>query len=182
MLIGFREDPAFGPVLTVSKGGDDAEFFAAHYDPANLFLPPMEYDEALAFTRSLHIRHKFEQIGHPEYLEHDGARHGASSAPSPCAYSPMAEKPRWVFKALEVNPFAISTDGRFVALDGLAEFAAPPPAEEWNPRVNLRKPGRVLPAPRASRWSGSPPTSPSTAWRATSPSCCTNCTATTCSS
>ena len=68
VLIGFREDPAFGPVLTVSKGGDDAEFFAAHYDPANLFLPPMEYAQALAFTRSLHIRYKFEQIGHPEYL------------------------------------------------------------------------------------------------------------------
>ena len=28
MLIGFREDPGFGPALTVSKGGDDAEFFA----------------------------------------------------------------------------------------------------------------------------------------------------------
>ena len=69
VLLGFRDDPAFGPVLTVSKGGDDAEFFAAHYDPANLFLPPWRYEEALAFTRSLHIRHKFEQIGHPEYLE-----------------------------------------------------------------------------------------------------------------
>ena len=55
-------------VLTVSKGGDDAEFFAAHYDAANLFLPPMEYEEALAFTWSLHIRYKFEQIGHPEDL------------------------------------------------------------------------------------------------------------------
>ncbi len=41
VLIGLREDPAFGPVLTLSKGGDDAEFFAAQYDPANLFLPPM---------------------------------------------------------------------------------------------------------------------------------------------
>jgi len=70
VLVGFREDPAFGPVLTVSKGGDDAEFFAAHYDPANLFLPPMEYSDALAFMRSLHIRHKFDQIGHPEYLEY----------------------------------------------------------------------------------------------------------------
>lgn len=53
VLVGFREDPAFGPVLTVSKGGDDAEFFAANYDPANLFLPPMEYPEALAFTEIL---------------------------------------------------------------------------------------------------------------------------------
>lgn len=70
VLVGFREDPAFGPVLTVSKGGDDAEFFATHFDPANLFLPPMEYADALAFMRSLHIRHKFDEIGHLEYLEY----------------------------------------------------------------------------------------------------------------
>ena len=135
VLIGFREDPAFGPALTVSKGGDDAEFFARNYDPANIFLPPMEYEDALTLTRSLHIRHKFEQIGHPEYLEMM-ARAMAQLSALALTYSPMAEKPRWVLKALEVNPFAISTDGRFVALDGLAEFAAAPPAEEWNPRVN----------------------------------------------
>jgi acyl-CoA synthetase (NDP forming) len=136
VLIGFREDPAFGPALTVSKGGDDAEFFAQNYDPANIFLPPMEYDEAHALMRSLHIRRKFEQIGHPEYLSMMARALAEFSALS-LAYSPMAERPRWVFKALEVNPFAISLDGRFVALDGLAEFAAAPPAEEWNPRVNL---------------------------------------------
>src|SRR5271157_5126470 len=135
VLIGFREDPAFGPALTVSKGGDDAEFFAQNYDPANIFLPPMEYDDALALMRSLHIRRKFDQIGHPEYLDMMARALAGFSALS-LAYSPMAENPRIVFKALEVNPFAISTDGRFVALDGLAEFAAAPAAEEWNPKVN----------------------------------------------
>ncbi|MGO9309176.1 MAG: acetate--CoA ligase family protein [Spirochaetia bacterium] len=136
VLIGFREDPAFGPVLTVSKGGDDAEFFAQNYDPANIFLPPVEYDDALAQMRSLHIRRKFDQIGHPEYLEMM-ARAMTQFGALSLAYSPMAEKPRLIFKALEVNPFAISTDGRFVALDGLAEFAAAPAVEEWNPKVNL---------------------------------------------
>ena len=136
VLIGFREDPAFGPVLTVSKGGDDAEFFAAHYDAANLFLPPMGYEEALAFTRSLHIRHKFDQIGHPEYLALM-ANAMAEFSSLALRYSPMAEKPRFVIKALEVNPFAISSDGRFVALDGLAEFSPAPSPEEWNPRVDL---------------------------------------------
>ncbi len=140
VLIGLREDPAFGPALTVSKGGDDAEFFAANYDPANVFLPPVEYDEALALVRSLHIRNKFEQIGHPEYLEMM-ARAMAEFSSLALTYSPMVETApgaRWVLKALEVNPFAISADGRFVALDGLAEFAPAPSAEEWNPRVNLR--------------------------------------------
>ncbi|MGA2765072.1 MAG: acetate--CoA ligase family protein [Spirochaetia bacterium] len=136
VLIGFREDPAFGPVLTVSKGGDDAEFFAAHYDPANLFLPPMEYPQALAFTRSLHIRHKFDQIGHPEYLDSmANAMAGFSSLA--LAYSPMAAKPRFAITAFEVNPFAISSDGRFVALDGLAEFVSGEDLRDWSTRVNL---------------------------------------------
>ncbi len=136
VLIGFREDPAFGPVLTVSKGGDDAEFFAAHYDPANIFLPPMEYPQALAFTRSLHIRYKFDQIGHPEYLEHM-AHAMAGFSRLALHYSPMAAGQRPVFHALEVNPFAISSDGRFVALDGLAEFVVDRDPRSWSTRVNL---------------------------------------------
>jgi len=136
VLIGFREDPAFGPVLTVSKGGDDAEFFAAHYDPANLFLPPMEYPEALAFTHSLHIRHKFEQIGHPEYLQ-EMARAMAGFSSLALAFSPMASRPAFSFSAFEVNPFAVSSDGRFVAIDGLAEFVSGADLKDWNTRVNV---------------------------------------------
>ena len=60
-LIGIKEDPAFGPVLTLSKGGDDAEFFAKYFDPANLFLPPMDADYARRMLDGLHIKHKFEQ-------------------------------------------------------------------------------------------------------------------------
>ena len=130
VLVGFREDPAFGPVLTVSKGGDDAEFFAAHYDPANLFLPPMQYCDALAFMRSLHIRHKFDQIGHPEYLEYM-ARAVAAMSMLALRYSPIAAEPRFIFSAFEVNPFVISRDNRFVALDGLAEFRAASEADVW---------------------------------------------------
>ena len=136
VLIGFREDPAFGPVLTVSKGGDDAEFFAAHYDPANLFLPPMEYPQALAFTRSMHIRHKFEQIGHPEYLEHMACAMAGFSALA-LAYSPMAAQTRFAITAFEVNPFAISSDGRFVAIDGLAEFEAGSDGRHGSTRVDV---------------------------------------------
>jgi acyl-CoA synthetase (NDP forming) len=136
VLIGFREDPAFGPVLTVSKGGDDAEFFAAHYDPANLFLPPMEYPQALSFTRSMHIRYKFDQIGHPEYLEHMALAMAEFSSLA-LAYSPMSSQPRFAFTAFEVNPFAVSSDGRFVAIDGLAEFASGSELSGWSTRVNL---------------------------------------------
>jgi acyl-CoA synthetase (NDP forming) len=134
-LVGFRLDPAFGPVLTVSKGGEDAEFFAAHYDPANLFLPPMAYEEALAFLRSLHIRHRFEQIGHPEYLEHM-ARAVAGMSALAMGYCPMAASPQFLMNSFEVNPFVISRDDRFVALDGLAEFRAASSGDAWAPGAN----------------------------------------------
>ena len=135
VLVGFREDPAFGPVLTVTKGGDDAEFFDAHYDPANLFLPPIDYATALAFMHSLHIRHKFEQIGHLEYLEYM-ARAVAGMSMLAFRYSPMAAEPRFILTAFEVNPFVISKDNRFVALDGLAEFRAASEADVWAPGGN----------------------------------------------
>jgi 3-hydroxypropionyl-CoA synthetase (ADP-forming) len=135
VLVGFREDPAFGPVLTVSKGGDDAEFFAANYDPANLFLPPMDYSAALDLMRSLHIRNKFESIGHPEYLELM-ARAVAGMSMLAYHYSPIAASPGFILTALEVNPFAISKDHRFVALDGLAEFRTASDADAWVPGAN----------------------------------------------
>lgn len=137
VLLGFREDAAFGPVLTVSKGGDDAEFFAAHYDPANLFLPPVEYEDALAFTRSLHIRHKLEQIGHPEYLSFMARAMERFSALA-LACSSMQERRRLVLQTLEVNPFVISSDGRFVALDGLAELAPAAGLAAQGSRVDLQ--------------------------------------------
>jgi 3-hydroxypropionyl-CoA synthetase (ADP-forming) len=96
----------------------------------------MAYEEALAFTHSMHIRNKFEQIGHPEYLALM-ARAMAELSALALAYSPIAEKARYVIRTLEVNPFAISKDGRLVALDGVAEFAPAPAAEEWSLRVNL---------------------------------------------
>ena len=135
VLVGFHEDAAFGPVLTVSKGGEDAEFFAAHYDPANLFLPPVEYPDALAFMDSLHIRHRFEQTGHLEFLEHM-AKAVAGMSLLAFRYSPIAAEPRFIFTSFEVNPFVISKDNRFVALDGLAEFRAVSEEDAWVPRGN----------------------------------------------
>ena len=122
VLIGCKDDPAFGPVITLSKGGDDAEFFAAHYDPANLFLSPLEPDRALAMMQTLKIKHKFEQIGHLEYLELM-AEAAATLSRLSYHYSRITpERPAFVIKSLEVNPFVVAKDGRFIALDGYAEF------------------------------------------------------------
>lgn len=122
VLFGFKEDPAFGPVLTLSKGGDDAEFFARYYDPANLFLAPLPREDALEMVLSLNIRHKFESIGHMEYLTHFAE---AASRLSRLAHHysfVAAPRPRFIITALDVNPFVITADHRFVAVDGFARF------------------------------------------------------------
>lgn len=137
VLIGFKNDPAFGPVITLSKGGDDAEFFARYFDPANLFLPPLDYRTALEMMRTLHIRHKFEQIGHPEYLEYM-ARATAALSSLAQHYSIIGEKrPAYLITALEINPFVITKDNRFVAVDGFGEFLPVSESKTGLLKVNL---------------------------------------------
>ncbi|WP_105614466.1 acetate--CoA ligase family protein [Vallitalea okinawensis] len=122
ILFGVKDDPSFGPILTLSKGGDDAEFFAKYYDPANLFLPHFSYEQAVELVSDLNIGHKFEKIGHPEYLDFIAE---AASLISSLAYSYSAvsdERPNYFITQLDINPFVITKDGRFVAVDGFAVF------------------------------------------------------------
>ena len=122
-LFGIKEDPAFGPILTLSKGGDDAEFFAKFYDPANLIIPPFDMDQAMDVVNQLNIRHKFEATGHREYLEHMAK---AASLLSSLAYTfsyIVKEKPKYTISEMDINPFVITKDHRFLAVDGFARFA-----------------------------------------------------------
>lgn len=122
VMMGIKEDPAFGPVLMMSKGGDDAEFFSKYYDAANLFLPPLDHAYALEMVKTLKIRRKFEETGHPEYLDYYAR---ALSLLSQLAYQysfVAGEKPAFIIQALDINPFVITKDNRFVAIDGFAEF------------------------------------------------------------
>jgi acyl-CoA synthetase (NDP forming) len=122
IMIGMKEDASFGPVVTLSKGGDDAEFFAKYYDPANLFLAPVSFEDAQSFTQSLNIRHKYADMGHPEYLNMIAAGVSRISELG-LAFSFLSErKPSFYLKALDLNPIVFSKDGRFVAVDGYAEF------------------------------------------------------------
>ncbi|HOJ78638.1 MAG TPA: acetate--CoA ligase family protein [Bacillota bacterium] len=122
ILLGFKDDPAFGPVLTLSKGGDDAEFFAKYFSPANLYIPPFEADVAHKMLQNLKIKHKYQQMGKLEYLE---LMSKTASLISKLAYTYSfiaSQQPRYTFKSFEVNPFAFSSDSRFVAISGAAEF------------------------------------------------------------
>ncbi len=123
IMFGAKEDLSFGPVLILSKGGDDAEFFAKYYDPANLYLSPLNAKEAAASMTQIRIRHKYAQIGRPQYtdmiantlLKISGLMQTYSFI------SPV--KSRYHIKALDINPVVFTSDDRFIAVDGYAEFA-----------------------------------------------------------
>ncbi len=122
VMIGMSSDRDFGPVMTLSKGGDDAEFFAKYYDPANIFLPTLTEAESQEIAKGINIRHKFENIGHPEYMTMM-ARTMAALSRLAYAFSPLSKsRPAFYLKTADVNPFVFTKDQRFMAIDGYAEF------------------------------------------------------------
>ena len=124
IMLGFQEDPSFGTVVTLTKGGDDAEFFAKYYDPANLLLAPITLDDAQTMLNHLNIRHKFREMGQPQRLS-EIAKGMARLSELGLSYSMFTHpRPPFYFKALDLNPVVFSKDGRFVAVDGYAEFTA----------------------------------------------------------
>lgn len=120
VLFGLKHDEKFGPMLTLSKGGDDAEFFAKYYDPANLIVPPLSEEQALEVVRTLNIRHKFESMGHTEYIDYL-ARAALLLSFLSFTFSPISGKQvKYIIKEMDINPFVISEDQRFMAVDGYA--------------------------------------------------------------
>jgi len=141
IMIGLKEDISFGPVVTLSKGGDDAEFFAKYYDPANLFLAPVSYEDAQSFTQSLNIRHKYADMGQPEYLNMIAAGMARISELGIAFSFLSGRNPPYYLRALDLNPIVFSKDGRFVAVDGYAEFTpadALAPVTAQNDASNLK--------------------------------------------
>lgn len=139
VLIGIKQDPSFGPVLTLSKGGDDAEFFAKHYDPANLFLPPISVEKARDMANTLKIKYKFDEAGHKEYIELIAkATSVMSNLASMYSFMNSSEvcTTKYIIKAMDINPFVITKEGKFVALDGFAEFVNCEQAEKGVRKLN----------------------------------------------
>lgn len=123
ILIGVKEDPSFGPVLTLSKGGDDAEFFAEHYDPANLLIAPIAEEEALTLVRATKIRHRYEQMGRREACSQIAhAMYAVGQLAGTYAFT-AEDAPSYHIRSMDINPFVFSESGRFVAVDGYLEFA-----------------------------------------------------------
>lgn len=122
VLLGFRESEAFGPVISLSKGGTDAEHFATHFSAPNLILAPIDRQWAEALLASTHVYEKYVQQGRGDYV--------ARCVDAGACFSELAQNfsnyfsgpTRFVITEFEVNPFVFTPDGRFIALDGMAYF------------------------------------------------------------
>ncbi len=130
ILFGAREDPSFGPVLMLSKGGDDAEFFAKYYDPANLYLAPLSHEEADASMQEIRIRHKYEDIGKAFYINMIAYTLLKLSDLMQTYSFISPAKPNYHIKNIDINPVVFTTDDRFIVVDGYADFA-PQQEEAW---------------------------------------------------
>jgi acyl-CoA synthetase (NDP forming) len=122
VLLGFRESETFGPVISFSKGGTDAEHFANHFSSPNLVLAPIDGRWARALLESTHIYQKYVGRGLSHYVDCmvDAAVRFSDLALSFSNF--FKSRIGFVFTDFEVNPFVFTPDRRFVALDGLARF------------------------------------------------------------
>ncbi|MCK4546554.1 MAG: acetate--CoA ligase family protein [Candidatus Eisenbacteria sp.] len=121
-LIGFRENLAFGPLVSFSKGGSDAEHFARYYSPPNVKLVPLTLDECRSLIHETRIFLKYreeEKLDRVELLANAIYRI-SRLAHLYSGFNPGA--PPFVFTEFEVNPFVFDARGRLIALDGLASF------------------------------------------------------------
>ncbi|OQY27828.1 MAG: hypothetical protein B6244_09240 [Candidatus Cloacimonetes bacterium 4572_55] len=130
LLVSFRVDPSFGPIVNFGLGGVQTEFFGKNLKPGRSL--------ALRSTRNLSrdaIHDMIRQTAIYDILV--GAARGQKKVLvnieelidllqklSRLAehFSPLNPDTRFSFSEFEVNPLAISDHGRLIALDGLARF------------------------------------------------------------
>lgn len=123
ILLGFRESEAFGPVISFSKGGTDAEHFASNFSAPNLILPPINRKWASALQASTRIQKKYLDEGKTGYIK--------KIVETEVKFSDLAIyfsnffnfDTKFSLKEFEINPFVFDHDGNFIAIDGYATFA-----------------------------------------------------------
>ncbi len=140
ILLGFRESQAFGPVISFSKGGSDAEHFAAHFSRPNLVLPPIDREWASALLASTHIHRKYLDEGKSGYLSRivEAEVKLSDLATRFSNFFPSAG--RFALTEFEINPFVFDPEENFIALDGYASFEpkGPPVDLSVAPKQTLR--------------------------------------------
>lgn len=118
-LISCKESFSFGPVVSFSKGGSDAEHFAKHFSSPNLQLAPFRLEEAGGLINSTSIYTKYIQEDHTDYPERisETLYKFGKLASTFSSFNPL--KRPYILTEFEVNPFVFDYAGRYIALDGL---------------------------------------------------------------
>lgn len=130
LLVSFRDDPAFGPILNFGLGGIDTEFFGKHLEKGKSL--------AVRSTQDLTdegIRGMIDQVVVSPKLtgQARGQKRGWIDLEDLVhllkMLSEIAEKfsllnpdTPFTITEFEINPLVITNDGRLVAIDGLAKL------------------------------------------------------------
>ncbi len=122
ILLGLRETPSFGPVLSFSKGGADAEHFASRYSPPNLVLPPVNMKWAKALLSSTEIYKKYTKDRRDTHIESINKAQVKFSDLATAFSNFFPSESRYYLKEFEINPFIFDREDRFRAIDGYASF------------------------------------------------------------
>jgi len=122
ILIGIKENRAFGPEISFSKGGTDAEHFAKHFSAPNVRLLPLDLPGCSELLETTDIILKYREEDKLHYAEKIADAifclsslftHYSSLNPDPLEF---------IFSEFEINPFVIDFEENLIAIDGLAHF------------------------------------------------------------
>jgi acyl-CoA synthetase (NDP forming) len=131
-LLGFRESEAFGPIISFSKGGSDAEHFATYFSSPNLILAPINRQWAEALQSSTKIQKKYLDEGKQSYISKiiDTEVKLSDLAIQFSSFFDLGNS--FSLTEFEINPFVFDHDGNYIAIDGFATFR-----KKENKSVNL---------------------------------------------
>ncbi len=121
-LIGLKENLAFGPLVSFSKGGADAEHFARHFSAPNVRLLPLTREECRELLEGTSIYRKYQEEGALSRAEKLADAIHRLSALFARTSSLNPDPPPYILSELEVNPFVFDDEENLVAVDGLAHF------------------------------------------------------------
>jgi 3-hydroxypropionyl-CoA synthetase (ADP-forming) len=122
LLIGLKENLAFGPEVSFSKGGSDAEHFARYFSAPNVRLLPLNRQQCRELLGTTGIIRKYIEEDHLEFADAIADviyrlnllyAHYSSLNPEP---------PDYIFSEFEINPLVFDQEGSLIAIDGLATF------------------------------------------------------------
>ena len=121
-LLGFRESEAFGPIISFSKGGTDAEHFAQYFSAPNLILAPINRQWAEALQSSTKIQKKYLEEGKEDYISKIIETEVKLSDLATQFSSFFDLGSSFFFTEFEINPFVFDNNGNYIAIDGFATF------------------------------------------------------------